>query len=75
MDSFGTLIKSAGNTLAKAREYLLENDLMVNPTKTQYIFLGNRQLLSHKPENVKIQFDDTSICPSAEVTYGSLHDV
>ncbi len=46
---------------------------MVNPTKTQRIFIGNRQLLSHIPENVKIQFDDTSICPSTHVNNLGLH--
>ncbi len=40
---------------------------MVNPTKTRCIFIGNRQLLSHIPENVKIHFDDTSICRSTHV--------
>ncbi len=46
---------------------------MVNPTKTQCIFLGNRQLLSHIPENVKIQFDGTSISPSTHVNNLGLH--
>ncbi len=69
----GTLIKNAETTLTKAREYFLENGLIVNPTKTQCIFIGIRQLLSHIPENVKIHFDDTSICPSTHVNNLGLH--
>ncbi len=73
LDNLGTLIKNAETTLTKAREYFLENGLMVNPTKTQCIFIGNRQLLSHIPENVKIQFDDTGVCPSTHVNNLGLH--
>ena len=73
LNNLGTLIKNAEATLTKAREYFLENGLMVNPTKTKCIFIGNRQLLSRIPENIKIQFDDTSICPSTYVNNLGLH--
>ncbi len=73
LDNLGILIKNAETTLTKAREYFLENGLMINPTKTQCIFIGNRQLLSHIPENVKIHFDDTSICRSTHVNNVGLH--
>ncbi len=73
LDNLDTLIKNAEITLTKAKEYFLVNGLMVNPTKTQCIFIGSRQLLSHIPENVKIQFDGTSICPSAHVNNLGLH--
>ena len=54
-------------TLANAKEYFLRNDLMVNPKKTQCIFIDSRQLLSYIPENVVIQIGDTSIRPSTYV--------
>ena len=40
---------------------------MVNPSKTQCIFIGSRQLLSHIPEDIVVQFDGTSIRPSTHV--------
>ncbi len=73
LDNLDTLIKNAEITLTKAKEYFLANGLMVNPTKTQCIFVGSRQLLSHIPENVKIQFVDTNICPSTHVNNLGLH--
>ncbi len=73
LDNSGNLIKNAEATLTKAKEYFLKNVLMVNPRKILCIFIGNRQLLSHIPEDVAIQFDDTSICPSSNVNNLGLH--
>ncbi len=65
--------KKCGKYTYQSRENFLENGLMVNPTKTQCIFLGDRQLLSRIPENVKNQFDDTSNCASSHVDNLCLH--
>lgn len=40
---------------------------MLNEAKTQCIFIGNKQLLSHIPDDIVIQFNDTRISPSYTV--------
>ncbi len=46
---------------------------MVNPNKTQCIFFGNRQLLSHVPEDITVNFDGNRIRPSNNVKKLGLH--
>ena len=67
LENLANIINEAEMTLANAKEYFLRNDLMVNPKKTQCIFIDSRQLLSYIPENVVIQIGDTSIRPSTYV--------
>ena len=61
------IIKRTEETLSNAKRYFLENGLMVNPKKTQFIFIGTRQIISQIPENVTINFDNESITPSKQV--------
>ena len=46
---------------------------MINASKTQCIFIGSRQLISQIPGNITINFDGTSISPSAHVKNLGLH--
>ncbi len=40
---------------------------MINPNKTQCIFIGNRQLLSRIPDSTTIKFAGNTITPSNHV--------
>ncbi len=51
-------------TLTKANHYFLKNGLIINPNKAQCIFIGNRQLLSHIPDNTTIKFAGNTITPA-----------
>ncbi len=46
---------------------------MLNSSKTQCIFIGSKQLCSHIPEDVIVQFDGTSISPSTHIKNLVLH--
>ena len=73
LEDFKTMIKEAERTLVRARQYFLCNGLMVNPNKTQCIFIGNRQLLARIPEDAVVRFGNTSIQPSTHVKNLGLH--
>ncbi len=55
------------STLLRLKRYFLTNVILLNPAKTQYIFIGNRQLLSLIPPDTGISFDGDSIYPSTHV--------
>ncbi|MEJ1857804.1 reverse transcriptase domain-containing protein, partial [Escherichia coli] len=61
------LVAGAERTLSQARTYFNNNGLMLNPSKTQCIFVGNRQLINQIPNNTTINSDTTSITPSQQV--------
>lgn len=44
VDNIHELIKDTETTLKQCKNYFLSNGLLLNPCKTQCIFLGNRQL-------------------------------
>ncbi len=44
-----------------AKTYFLKNGLMLNSNKTQFIFIGTRQLLSSIPDEMTINFDGNDI--------------
>ncbi len=67
LENLDNIIKATEATLAKVKEYFLRNGLLINPNKTQCIFIGSRQLLPHIPENTVIRFDGISIRPSTHV--------
>ncbi len=54
-------------TLTKANHYVFGNGLMINPNKTQCIFIGNRKLLSRIPDNTNLKFDGNIITPRTHV--------
>ncbi len=64
IEDLNKIIKDTVDTLDKCRDYYL-NGLMFNSSKTQCIFIGNRQLLSKIPPNTTINFND--IYPSKHV--------
>ncbi len=61
------LINDAETTLRQCKRYFLSNGLLLNPSKTQCIFLGNRQLLAKIPPDTTIHFDGENILPSYHV--------
>ena len=61
------LISKAEDTLHNIKQYFLRNGLMLNPKKTQCIFIGNRQLLSRISPNTFINCDGNRIYPSTHV--------
>ena len=61
------LIEDTEKTLAQCRMFYLNNGLMFNSSKTQCIFIGNRQLLSHIPPNTTVNFNGNVIYPSKYV--------
>ncbi len=62
-----TLIKNTEDTLRTVRLYFLTNGLMLNSSKTQCIFIGNRQLLAKIPMNTTINIDTENIVPSVHL--------
>ena len=65
-DEIEEVIKNAEETLAKAKQYFDENGLLINTKKTQILFVGNNQLMSQVPNDIKIKVDNY-ITPSKEV--------
>lgn len=47
LENLDITMNAAESTLAIAKEYLLRNDLLVSPIKTQCIFICSRQLVTH----------------------------
>ncbi len=67
MGNLEYLIVKTEETLTKANHYFLRNGLMIDPIKTQYIFIGNRQLISCILNNTIVKFDGNTIIPSNHV--------
>ncbi len=66
-DDLTLVISKTGEILRRARTYFIRQGLMMNANKTQYIFIGTRQLLSKMPTNVKIEIQDDIIEPVTNV--------
>ena len=67
IDNLNNLISNTENTLRELKRYFLINGLLLNPKKTQYIFIGNKQLLSRIPPDTFINYDGVHIYPSTYV--------
>ena len=61
------LIRDTEDTLLRCRKYFLRNGLMLNSSKTQCIFIGNRQLLANIPPDTTIKCNGDIIYPSKHV--------
>ncbi len=61
------LITRAKVTLSNAKTYFLKSGLMQSSNKTQFIFIGTRQLLSNVPDDVTITFNGNKIPISKHV--------
>ena len=73
LENLENIIRDTEATLTKAQEYFLRNGLMLNPTKTQCIFFGSKQLLSHVPNDITVNFNGNCIRPSSTVKNLGLH--
>ncbi len=63
-------IKDTETTLKQCKRHFLSNGLLINPSKTQWIFLSSRQLLANIPPPTTIHFDGwkhTSKYPGKEL--------
>ena len=67
IDHIDELIKRAENILVTAKNYFNKNGLLLNESKTQYIFFGTRQYVSRIPVNSNIKFNDIILTPSQKV--------
>ncbi len=67
IDKLDHLIKDTEETLVKGRRYFLKNGLMFSSSKTQCVFIGNRQLLSSIPPNTTINFNGDILYQSNHV--------
>ncbi len=67
LNDLSILISKTEESLAKVYKNFLRNGLLLNECKTQCIFIGNKQLLSRIPDDIVINFDDTSISPTHTV--------
>ena len=73
LSNLDTLISKTEESLTKAHKYFLRNGLLLNEAKTQCIFIGTKQLLSHIPDDIAIHFNDTTISHSYTVKNLGLH--
>ncbi len=67
IDNHNNLISKTEEAMRKIKLYLITNGLLLNPKKTQCIFIGNRQLLSPIPPETFINYDGVHIHPSTHV--------
>ncbi len=67
IDNINNLILNTEDTLRDVKQYFLTNGLLLNPKKTQCIFIGNRQVLSRIPPDIYISCDGVHIYPSTYV--------
>ncbi len=67
IDNLNLLIILTKSTLLRLKQYILANGLLLNPAKTQWIFIGNNQLLSLISPNTRISFNGDNIPPSIHV--------
>lgn len=73
VNDLGCLITKTEQTLKCIKTYFLSNGLMLNSSKTQCIFIGNRQLLSHIPIETVITIDGNSITPCKDIKNLGVH--
>ncbi len=67
LNDLDTLISKTEESLTKVHKHFLKNGLLLNGSKTQFIFIGNKQLLPRIPDDFVINFNDTSISPTHTV--------
>ncbi len=67
VNNLGNLISRTEETLKNVKQFLARNGLLLNSKKTQCIFIGKRQLLSHIRPNSFINCDGDHIQPLTHV--------
>ncbi len=73
VDNISQLIKDTESTLKQCKRYFLRNGLLLNPSKTQCILIGSRQLLAAIPPDTNVHFDGEIIQPSCQVKNLGVH--
>ena len=73
VEDINDIVNTAEETLTKAKNYFDKNGLLINPKKTQCIFIGSRQNVSKIPEETRINFDGNEITPSHSVKNLGVH--
>ena len=73
LNNLQLLINRTETSLREIQIYFLKNGLMLNPHKTQCIFIGNQQLISKIPSQTVIRLNETIINPSISVKNLGLH--
>ncbi len=66
-DELPELITRAEATLSLAKTYFNRNGLMINPNKTQCLFVGTRPFIRRIPPDTTINFDNALISPSKHI--------
>ena len=66
-DELPDLITRAETTLTLAKAYFNRNGLMINPNKTQCLFVGTRPFIRRIPSDTTINFDNALITPSKHI--------
>ena len=67
INEINQLVKETENTLTQTKYYFNKNGLLVNPNKTQCIFIGSRQNIARIPRDTVISFGNSEIKPSVHV--------
>lgn len=67
INNINQLVKRSEDILTTAKNYFNKNGLLLNESKTQFIFFGSRQYISRIPLEISIKCNDTSIVPSKKV--------
>ncbi len=67
IDTIEDLIHEEEETLKKAKEYFHMNGLLLNTSKTQYMFAGTRGLLSQVPVGTHLRVDNVRIEPTDNI--------
>ena len=73
INNIDQLISRAKATLSNAKTYFQRSGLMLNSNKTQFIFIGTRQLLSNIPDNLTINIDNNNLPISKSVKILGIH--
>ena len=72
VENINDMITKAEDVLKKAKHYFDKNGLLINPSKTQCIFIGSRQNIAKLPNDLCLNFDGNEIYPSTSVKNRSL---
>ena len=73
VENVNEMISKAENVLMKAKRYFDENGLLINPQKTECMFIGSRQNIARIPDNVHLNFEGSEIVPSLSVKNLGIH--
>ncbi len=68
-DELPDLVTRAESTLSLTKTYFNRNGLMINPNKTQCLFVGTRRFIRRIPSDTSISFGKGLITPSKRINY------